>query len=235
MTNNRPIHSAKFLFEKLHFDTLEIMPLAKHPTRYVLVIIDDFSCFNQVYLLSQKSQAELKLLLFINEIKNKIHRWPAYLHTDQGGEFNSTQFRTAIEAMGIVLERGPANSPQTNGICKQFNQALLTKRRCLLAQSNVPISFWDDAIKYSSLLINILPSRSLNWKSPVSTLLDHRSTIEPTLNLNQLIPFGLKVFVSRSTGSNVLPPSKPPLYLGPEDYSDTGCFLDPQSHRLVSS
>ncbi|MBW0509219.1 hypothetical protein O181_048934 [Austropuccinia psidii MF-1] len=101
--------------------------------------------------------------------------------------------------------------------------------------SNVPINFWDEAVKYSSLLINILPSHSINWKSPVSTLLDHRSTIEPTRNLNQLIPFGLKVFVSRSMGSKVLPPFKPLLYLGPEDYSDTGRLLDPQSHRLVVS
>ncbi|MBW0514553.1 hypothetical protein O181_054268 [Austropuccinia psidii MF-1] len=170
MPQNRPIPSTNFPFEKIHFDTLEIMPLAKHSTRYILVIIDDFSRFNQVYLLLQKSQAKSKLLSFINEIKSNIKRWQAYFHMDWGGEFNSTQFCTSIEAMGIVLEQGPANSPRKNGISERFNQALLTKFRCLLAQSNVPINFWDEAVKYSSLLINILPSRSLNWKSPVSTL-----------------------------------------------------------------
>ncbi|MBW0510142.1 hypothetical protein O181_049857 [Austropuccinia psidii MF-1] len=102
-------------------------------------------------------------------------------------------------------------------------------------QSNVPVNFWDEAVKYSSLLINILPSRSLNWKSPVCNLLDHSYTIEPTCKLNKLIPFGLKAFVSRSVGSKVLLPSKPLLYLGPEDYSDAGCFLDPQNHRFVVS
>ncbi|MBW0587687.1 hypothetical protein O181_127402 [Austropuccinia psidii MF-1] len=35
--------------------------------------------------------------------------------------------------------------------------------------------------------------------------------------------------------SKVLPPSKPLIYLGPEDYSDAGRFLDPQIHRLVVS
>ncbi|MBW0531624.1 hypothetical protein O181_071339 [Austropuccinia psidii MF-1] len=207
MLHNQPIPSAK-----LHFDTLKIMPLAKHSTRYILVIIDDLSRFNCVYLLTQKSQAKAKLLSFINEIKNKIHRWPAYLHSDQGVEFNSTQFCTAIETMGIVFEQGPANILQTNGIAERFNQALLTKRRCLLAQLSVPINCWDEAVKYSSLLINNLPSRSLNWNSPVSTLLTHRSM-----------------------GSKVLPPSKPLLYLGPEDYSDAGHFFDPQSHRIVVS
>ncbi|MBW0539806.1 hypothetical protein O181_079521 [Austropuccinia psidii MF-1] len=111
--------------------------------------------------------------------------------------------------MGIVLEQGPANSPQTNDIVEWFNQALLTKCRCILAQSNVSINFWDEEVKYSSLLINHLPSCSLNCKSPV--------------------------FVSRSMASKVLPPSKPLLYLGTEDYSDAGCVLDPQIHRLVVS
>ncbi|MBW0514557.1 hypothetical protein O181_054272 [Austropuccinia psidii MF-1] len=36
-------------------------------------------------------------------------------------------------------------------------------------------------------------------------------------------------------GSKVVLPSKLLLYLGPEDYSNAGCFFYPQSHRLVVS
>ncbi|MBW0483798.1 hypothetical protein O181_023513 [Austropuccinia psidii MF-1] len=202
--HNHPIPSADQPFKKLHFDILEITPLAKNSIQYVLVIIDDFSQFNRVYLLNQKSQAELKLMSYIHEIQNKI-------------------------------QRCPANSPQTNGIAERFNQTLLTKCRCLLAQSNVPIQFWDEAIKLSSNLINLLPSRSLNWKSPVSVLSNLKSNIEPVRKLNSLIPFGLKAFVCRQPESKVLPPSKPLLYLGPEDYSDASQFLDPQTGKVIIS
>ncbi|MBW0531862.1 hypothetical protein O181_071577, partial [Austropuccinia psidii MF-1] len=233
--HNHPIPSADQPFKKLHFDLLEITPLAKNSIRYVLVIIDDFSRFNRVYLLNQKSQAKLKLMSYIHEIQNKIQRCPGFLHTDRGGEFYSTSFRSKAEALGIVFEQGPANSPQTNGIAERFNQTLLTKCRCLLAESNVPIRFWDEAIKLSSTLINLLPSRSLNWKSPVSVLLNLKSNIEPVHNPNSLIPFGLKAFVHRPPESKVLPPSKPLLYLGPKDYSDASQFLDPQTGKVIVS
>ncbi|MBW0557805.1 hypothetical protein O181_097520 [Austropuccinia psidii MF-1] len=127
----------------------------------------------------------------------------------------------------MVFEVGPANSPQTNGIAEWFNQTLLTKFQFLLAQSNVPIKFWDEEVSFSSTLINILPSFCLNRKSPVSTLLDLKSTIEPVLSVNSLIPFGLNVFVCRQSDSKLLPPSKPFLYLGPEDYSDAGSLKKP--------
>ncbi|MBW0586524.1 hypothetical protein O181_126239 [Austropuccinia psidii MF-1] len=135
----------------------------------------------------------------------------------------------------MVFERGPANSPQTNGISEKFNQTLLTKCRCLLSQSNVPICFWDEAVKFSSTLINLLPSHSLNWKSPVSILLDLKSNIEPVCSLNSLIHFGLKAFVRRNPESKLFPPSKQILYLGPEDYLDASWFLDPQTGKVIVS
>ncbi|MBW0466796.1 hypothetical protein O181_006511 [Austropuccinia psidii MF-1] len=145
---------------------------------------------------------------YIHEIQNKIQRCSTYLHTDRGGEFYSANFQSEDDALGMVFEQDPAKSPQTNGIAKKSNQTLITKFQCLLAQSNVPIIFWDEAMKFSS--------RSLNWKSPFSTLSDLKSTIEPVLSLNKLILFGLNIF----------------LYLGPEDYSDSGQFPDPQKGSL---
>lgn len=39
--------------------------------------------------------------------------------------------------------------------------------RRVLAPSNIPLNYWDKGAKYSSMLINLLPSRSLQWDSPV--------------------------------------------------------------------
>ncbi|MBW0469869.1 hypothetical protein O181_009584 [Austropuccinia psidii MF-1] len=135
----------------------------------------------------------------------------------------------------MVFERGTANSPQTNGISERFNQTFLTKCQCFLAQYNVSIHFWVEAVKFSSTLINLLPSCSLNWKYPVSILLDLKSNIEPVRSLNSLIPFGLKAFVRQQSESKLLPPSKQLLYLGPEDYSDASGFLDPQTGKVINN
>lgn len=107
------------------------------------------------------------------------------------------------------MEQGPANSPQTNGLAKRFNETILMKMRCVLAQSNVPINYWDEAARYSSMLINLLPSAALGWKSPV-----HVHCLPP---------------------SKVAVRSKPLLFLGYEPYLDAGRFLDPHKRSVTVS
>ncbi|MBW0577058.1 hypothetical protein O181_116773 [Austropuccinia psidii MF-1] len=83
---NRP-HSqtlpcANAPFSKIHMDTLQINPPTRKGDKYVLVLIDDYSRFNRIYLMSEKGQAEGHIKSFLMEIKNKLDITPAYLHTD---------------------------------------------------------------------------------------------------------------------------------------------------------
>jgi transposase InsO family protein len=92
-------------------------------------------------------------------------------------------FKSFLSENGVSLEQGPANSPQTNGLAKRFNQAILVKMRCMLAQSAVPHNYWDEAARFASMLINMLPTLSLDWKSPISVLVDNESMIEQVRNV----------------------------------------------------
>ncbi|MBW0553600.1 hypothetical protein O181_093315 [Austropuccinia psidii MF-1] len=233
--HKNPIPAGQRPFEKIHFDLLEIKPYAKNSAQYGLVIINDFSRFNRIMILSNKYQAETNLISFIREIKNKTGNYPSYLHSDRGGEFSSTKFMTECGKLGICFERGPADSPQSNGITERFNQSLLIKIRCLLAQCNLPINFWDEAANHASTIINLLPSRALNWNSPVSILKTHEMLIEPLRQIDSLIPFVIKVFVHQQNKLKPLPPCKPLLYLGYEKYSDAMQFFDPTSRKIVVS
>ncbi|MBW0485869.1 hypothetical protein O181_025584 [Austropuccinia psidii MF-1] len=213
--HKNPIPAGRRPFEKIHFDLLEIKPYAKNSAQYVL--------------------AKTNLISFIREIKNKTGNHLLYLHSDQGGEFSSTKFITECGKLGISFEQGPADSPQSNGIAERFNQSLLIKICCLLAQCNLPINFCEKAANHASTNINLLPSRALNWKSPVSILKTHEMLIEPLRQIDSLIPFGIKVFVHQRNKSKPLPPSKLLLYLGYEKYSDTMRFFDPTSRKIVVS
>jgi transposase InsO family protein len=108
-------------------DVLQITPPSKTSLKYILVIIDDYFRFNRIYLMKAKSESESKILSFINEVVNKTGKCPAVIHTDRGGEFNSNYFRSALDKLGITIEAGPAESPQTNGLAERFNQTLLVK------------------------------------------------------------------------------------------------------------
>jgi transposase InsO family protein len=211
-------------------DLLQITPLSQGSFQYVLVLINDFSRFNCIYLLKNKKEAEVNIMSYLNEINNHIGVTPAILHTNQGGEFGSVVFRNFLSQRGISLEQGPANLPQTNGLAKRFNQTLSVKVQCMLAQCLVPINYWDKAIKFSSNLVNMLPLSALNGKSPTLVLVDAKSTIEQVRHVQTLLPFGLKVYVhTQSPSSKVLLPSKPFFFLGYEPRSDALRFLDPIS------
>ncbi|PLW29478.1 hypothetical protein PCANC_26056 [Puccinia coronata f. sp. avenae] len=129
---HRSPHSRKLLssampFHRVHTDVLQLSPVSKYGYKYVLVIVNDASRFNRIYLLKAKSESESKLLEFCAELKNKINRVPAYLHSDCGGKFSSLSFLAKLKEFGVSIERGPADSLQTNGVAKQFNGVLLEK------------------------------------------------------------------------------------------------------------
>ena len=104
----------------------------------------------------------MKRILFINEIHSHLCVTPAILHTDCGGGFSSVKFKSFLSEHGISLEQGPANSPQTNGLAKQFNPAILVKMSCMLAHSSVLLNYWDKAAFFALLLINKLLTTTLN-------------------------------------------------------------------------
>ncbi|MBW0531392.1 hypothetical protein O181_071107 [Austropuccinia psidii MF-1] len=218
---------------QIHMDTLEISPPSRQGYRYVLAIIDDFSRFNRIYLMTEKGKAEGFIRSFLNELNNKLNITPAYIHTDRGGEFDSNFFKQNLLAKGICLERGPAHSPQTNGVAERFNQSLLTKVRCLLAQSNIPIAYWDEAALHASLLLNHLPHRFLDMYSPNDVLLKKSSMIQPVQSLNCLLPFGIKVAVKNENPSSKVNPSGQIMRaLTFEPYSDALRVLDTATGKV---
>ncbi|MBW0517789.1 hypothetical protein O181_057504 [Austropuccinia psidii MF-1] len=148
-------------FFKIHMDTLQINPPTRKGYKYVLVLVDDLSRFNRIYLLSEKGQDEEQIKAYLMEINNKLDIIPSYLHTARGGEFSSQPFLDYLTSQGISLERGPPESPQTNGIAENFNQTLLSKIRCLLGQSNIPIAYWAEAASHALLLLYMLPHKIL--------------------------------------------------------------------------
>ncbi|MBW0526066.1 hypothetical protein O181_065781 [Austropuccinia psidii MF-1] len=135
--------------------------------------------------------------------------------------------------LSFTLTKGPNSTQQSLDLklkpwrwCLNKAQPIVLRTTVLLNNPTRPSSQSAGAC-----LLNPI----LNWKSTVSTLSALKSNIEPVLSLNSLIPFGLKVFVSRQPESKVLPPSKTLLYVGPEDYSYSGQLLYPQTGKVIGS
>jgi hypothetical protein len=90
-------------------------------------------------------------------------------------------------------------------------------------------------VKYVSTLINILPSKALNWSSPVSVLSEHNLLLEPVCDINKMVPFGLKVYVSHCSPSKISTPSSPSICLGYEPNLGALRFFDSTRQHVIIS
>ncbi|XP_071718218.1 uncharacterized protein [Rutidosis leptorrhynchoides] len=92
------------------------------------------------------------------------------LRTDNGGEYVNTQMKLFCETKGIIYQTTCPHTPQQNGVSERKNRILLEITRALMIESNVPKSFWPEALATATYLLNRLPTRALDFKNPLETL-----------------------------------------------------------------
>ena len=69
-------------------------------------------------------------------------------------------------------------TPQQNGVAEHTNRHILEITRALLIATNVPKRFWADVVVTAVYLLNRLPSRVLDYKTPLPS---SRPTCDPTV------------------------------------------------------
>ncbi|MBW0560931.1 hypothetical protein O181_100646 [Austropuccinia psidii MF-1] len=170
------------------------------------------------------------------EIGNKLDIIPTYLHTNQGGEFSSQSFLNYLTSQRVSLERGLPEPSQTNGIAEQFNQALPSKIRCFLGQSNIRVAYWDEAASHASLLLNMLPHKHLNMKSPTTVLKKKHSVIELEIEFARLVLYGIRVTTKILNPTSKIEPSGEVLRaLTFEKYSNELPLLNLETGKVLVS
>jgi len=85
--------------------------------RYFITFIDDYSRYNYVYLLHEKSQAVDALEIYLNEVERKLNKKVKVVRSDRGGEYYGRYNETGQHL-------GPfAKFLQKRGICVQYTMS----------------------------------------------------------------------------------------------------------------
>ncbi|XP_071728976.1 uncharacterized protein [Rutidosis leptorrhynchoides] len=101
--------------------------------------------------------------------------------------------KSFCEQNGIIHQTSCGHTPEQNGVAERKNRLLLEMTRALLIESNVPRSFWPEALASATYLINRLPTKILGTKTPRDTLSQFH-TLPISLNIEPRI-FGCSFFV----------------------------------------
>nr|ABF98465.1 retrotransposon protein, putative, Ty1-copia subclass [Oryza sativa Japonica Group] len=147
--------------ELLHSDLCEMNGvLTKGGKRYFMTLIDDATRFCYVYLLKTKDEALDYFKIYKAEVENQLDRKIKRLRSDRGGEFFSNEFDLFCEEHGIIHERTPPYSPESNGIAERKNRTLTDLVNAMLDTAGLPKAWWGEALLTSNHVLNRVPNRN---------------------------------------------------------------------------
>jgi len=240
------VSRASMSFQLLHVDIWGPFSVpSKNGSRFFLTIVDDYSRCTWVYLMKNKSQTFYMMTHFLNQVNRQFKLSISAIHSgnggifipqlqalrsDNGAEFLSSDFQKWFHSHGIIHQRSCISTPQQNGIVERKYHHLLDVARSLRFQANLPLSFWGECILTAAFLINKLPVRILNFKSP------HEILFGKSPSYSSLRVFGCLCFAQNMHIENKFDArGKPCIFVG-YPYGQKGYRIyDPSTLRITVS
>ena len=138
--------------------------------RYFLICTDDHSRFTWLFLLKTKSEVTSCLKNLCVLIEQQFGQAVKGLRTDNAKDFLNNALSEFLASKGIVHETSCPYTPQQNGLAERKIGVIVDKARTLLIQANLPLNLWGFSVMTAVHLLNRLPSRTLQFQSPISLL-----------------------------------------------------------------
>ena len=156
-------------FQLIHSDVWGPSPYVSiNGWKYYIVFIDSYTRYTWLYLLKNKSDAHTAFLNFKSLVENHFGSKILAFQSDGGGEF--IPISKTLASCGIVHQISCPHTPEQNGLAERKHRHLTEFALTLMAQSSLPLTFWDHAISTATYLINRLPTPLLTNKSPYELL-----------------------------------------------------------------
>ena len=140
--------------ELLHIDLCGPMRTRSlNHSRYVLVIVDDFSRFTWTEFLQSKEDTFEQFEALMKRTQRKLGQQLVSIRSDHGTEFENSQFLGFCTENGISHNFSTPRTPQQNGVVERKNRTLEEMTRTMLLSSSLPQRFWGRSAEHSLLYI----------------------------------------------------------------------------------
>ncbi|MBW0536234.1 hypothetical protein O181_075949 [Austropuccinia psidii MF-1] len=187
---NKHFENSELPLDCIHINLVgPIKPCSNSGFQYFLTIVDQHSSYKIIKFLKRKSDCFQNFVLAKNHMENKQDRKIKKLISDKGGEFQNNDFKNLSEKDGFTHIFAPTETPEHNSYAERANHTILEKAQCLLNGSNLPRSYWAEAINTATFISNLLPTPSRNNQSP------HAIWMKKTANLQNLRVFGCRAII----------------------------------------
>ena len=141
-----------------------------------MTLIDDCTRYCYIYLLKSKDEALHYFKIYKAEVENQLERKIKRVRSDRGGEYFSNNFTSFCKEHGIIHERTPPYSPQSNGVAERKNHTLTDLVNTILDTVGLSKEWWGEAILTACHVLNRVPT-----KNKEITPFEKREKKSPTL------------------------------------------------------
>jgi hypothetical protein len=174
----------------LHMDTVGHSRVCSMEGKwYVLVIVDDYSCYSWVFFLESKDDVFEHFQSLALRLNNEHPNCLKVIRSDNGTEFRNTSFDEFCLEHGIDQQFFTPRVPQQNGVAERKNRTLVEMARMMLDEHRTPRRFWANAISTACYISNWIFLRSILHLTPFELRFGHKPSV------SHFRPFGCKCFV----------------------------------------
>lgn len=161
--------------------------------RWFVTFVDDCTRMTWVYLLKHKSDVPKLFQYFHAMIQTQFSFKLQILRSDNGGEYVNSTLKSYFSTHGLLHETSCPDTPQQNGVAERKNRHILETARAFLIGAHAPRRFWADAIVTAVYLLNRMPSKVLDFQTPLQTL--STQSLLPSVLMLPPRTFGCVAFV----------------------------------------
>jgi histone deacetylase 1/2 len=156
----------------IHSDVWGPAPTSIGRFSYYVSFIDDHTKYTWIYLLRQKSDVFAVFRDFQALVERKFDKKIISMQTDWRGEYE--RLNSFFQRIGIAHRVSCPHAHQQNGAAERKHRHIVEVGLALLANASVPLKYWDEAFVTAARLINLLPSKVLNYQIPAELLLHEK-------------------------------------------------------------
>ena len=156
---------------------------------YFVLYQDDSTGFRFVFCVNRKSEALTCFQQVFKTILRDTGRPIFTLRTDRGGEFCSKAFLKYLSDNAIRRELTASYTPEQNAVAERANRTIMEAVRSSLYHSQLPMSFWAEAVVYVVYTLNRTCTRVHGDKTPFELYTGFKPS------LSHMHPFGCPVFI----------------------------------------
>jgi len=110
---------------------------------YYVTFIDDSTRKVWIYFFKNKSNVFSMFKRWKTEVKNQTGLKIKSLKSDNGGEYDSQEFKDFYSEHEIRMIKTILGTPEQSGVAERMNRTLNERARCMRIQSGLPKAFWQ--------------------------------------------------------------------------------------------